>query len=1649
MPNELFISKLTAFKERLLDLTGRNRMIHSNFQAKTRLHFRFIDELPNQLYEKLSSSQMHFQALPDPDEIPKDENNSTFKRELEVAMLSDEEYLKEINEIEANESDDLNQLSEEALRKLKNRVREKLNLVQLEQERFSIQKHAEEHGFNPSFDLPKSKDSTESLSHHQDNKIQTLMLADNLKRHITSIWSQYKSSIRELGVNPLYVCFGFLEWTESAASEKKLYSPILMMQVEMDDEKPSSNLGISSTGESISINQTLNERLKRDFRIELPELKLDSEDDDEQRGFSVEDYLELVEEKIAAPNNWKIRNWASYGIYKAQNMPIYKDIEQLIDSNNSALLEKLISGSGVEGGDSESREIYEVDDEKYVTDVPALVTAADASQFSAIVDVIQGKNLVIKGPPGTGKSQTITNIIAALMLKGKKVLFVAQKQAALDVVRNNLAAVGLEKFLLEVFSIKGKKKAIMESFANRVNESELPDASNYYEKLTNLHETKKELNAHAQILSEEFEDSGISIHDIIWDVPVVENLPDAQLKVFELKDIKTINEESLNKNINNLTFVKNIYKKVFHSASPNDLVITRVKANISNPFERNKVIENLAKIYNETHELTSSIDKVLEEDTGFQNVTLESIVESEAISDYSNDKLNDDEQTMLNAVLDTKNADMVFKLLESELERQELQARLDEDKKFINENFDLKNSLYDAKDIKQAILKLKDSHIFSFFFSEWRAAHRLFREVYIGEGTFKGKEEAELLHRYQSFNANLESNTTEIQALELSIEAIEEDLTTDLPDGNIKKLKSLNIDYCLNLIEQLNKLPDELRLAWFKKADSLKALFKSAEELIGHSDAMHKVASDLAINDSKDVLDLASLLHAIQTSEVSLSDYMELLSAEESLSSDKGLKIFYAKFVELGIDVEHLDEAYKRIIRLMQQELVYQMHPDYAKYNSQYVEKLINDLEKYDKEINKLSSNLVASQSMSTLGRFAPAGNKSGKRSTWTDMHLINHVAATPAARTTVRELFQRAIDAATAIKPCTLMSPLAVSQTLKLDEIYDVVIIDEASQMKPEFSIGAIARGKQAVIVGDPNQLPPTSVFQTKNAEDPNDEDLGDESILDMGLAVLFPPRELLYHYRSRHEDLIRFSNSEFYKNLMIPVTARNEANKGIEHIFLEHARYVPGSEGSAGGINPKEADRVVEEVLRLMKERPHESIGVATMNQKQKELIENKFILEKSKSKDALKYEAYWAEKDAGLNEFFIKNLENVQGDERDVIVISTLYGPHQQDGTRGVMYQRFGDINKDAGWRRLNVLFTRAKNQILLVTSMTPADIQHEGKKRGVEVLKKYIGFAETKILQEAKSTDNEIESPFQHWAINQVNALPGFSAEWEIGASGYRIDIGVKHEDYPYGYVLAVETDGATYHSTKSARDRDLLRQKILEGYGWKFHRIWSSDWIANPMATKEKLHIAMKARLKECLEEVAARKAMAAEREIEVSDEVIFDEIPEDTNHVQAFAYPITDITDYLDVEPQKFSNQSYKSRLANAVNAVIELEGPIAFSLLVERIRKAHGFAKAGTEIRSTIASTIKIDTKKTTYNDVAFYWPANLDPEHYLEARFPADEARKIEHVAPEEIKSIEHHLREKDNQISDIAKAISEFLGHRVLKETSRTEIEDKLNY
>ncbi len=1650
MPDrDLFVSRLTAFKERLLDLSGRNRMIHSNFQARSRLHFRFIDEVPNQLFEKLTSSKMDFAPLPEPEETPMDEESSEFKSALEIAMLSNEEYLTSTQGIETNESDNLNQDSEAALRVLKNKVRNDLGMTQIQEEGFSIEAHARTHGFNPNYELPLSTDEgVMDASHHTDNKIQTLMLPDTLRRFISTMYSRYKSSIRESGVNPLFICFGFLEWRESTTSDKKLYSPLLMLQVELDDKKKSSNLSVSSTGDEISINHTLNEKLKRDFGITLPEM-IHDEDDEEGSRFNVEEYLKKVEEEIALPKNWKVRNWASFGIYQAQNMPIYLDIEKLLASNFSKLLEKLVTSNFENQQDSSSGELYDVDDKEIAAEVPALINPADASQFSAIVDVVRGKNLVVKGPPGTGKSQTITNMIAALMLEGKSVLFVAQKQAALDVVRNNLAAAGLEDYLLEIFSIKGKKKTVMESFAKRINQEPPKQPNDYFKKLEALHETKAQLNQHAEILATEYGSTGLTVHDVIWDTPDIDyEIPSELSDIFKNVKPNQVSETLLNKDINNLSFLKKTYADIFGDRVLKNLVVSKIKKHIANPIEVKDIQRELASINELVYPTYTEFEGIVMENTELDF----SISDDEYMTGPLNEFFTEGGETspiwsLIQILLqDTK--DIVYKYLKDKDKLESSIKQLSDDREFVESSFDNENDLYSEVNIKEAIISLKGSHLFSFFFSEWRKAHRLFKDLFKKTTKHSGKEEAELLNRYHSFIKNSPKQQTKIDDLGAKLDKLKVKILSYNKDFDFDLFNVFDKDKCDWILKDINTYHEDFNAAWLKKPATVYAYIKLLNESSSYEKQLKTFMDKLEVWNPNCIYKNLDFVTSLASSAITIENYMNWLNIEDKIQQ-KDVLLFYKVFSKSDLDSKNLETVYKHIIRKRQQKDLYEVHPALGHLSSTFINKLRSDLAFYDEQILELSKELVASGAYSK-GDSAPSGKSSGRVGEKTEMGLLNHVAAVPNNRTTIREMFGRAMDAAISVKPCTLMSPLAVSQTLNLEELYDVIIIDEASQMKPEFSIPAIARAKQVIIVGDEKQLPPTTVFQARNSEDANDEDLSDESILDMANAVLHPSRELLYHYRSRHEDLIRFSNTEFYENLMIPVTAHtNQPYRGIKHIFLEDGRYVPGTSAGPGGINPLEAKRVVAEVLKIMEERPHESIGVATMNQKQKDLIESEFQLQKSRNIHALKYESYWQEKDEGLHEFFIKNLENVQGDERDTIVISTLYGPHAKDGSRE-MYQRFGDINKAAGWRRLNVLFTRAKNQIILVTSMVPGDIQDEGRSRGIGVLKRYIAFAETKILQEGKANSREIESPFQQWAIEQINALDGFSCDWEIGAKGYRIDIGVKHEDYPYGYILAVETDGASYHSTQSARDRDFLRQKILEGYGWHFHRIWSTDWITTPLSVRDKLHTAMRIRLKKCLENLETIREKNAEIGNDKNN-IDIEASPEDMNiftGVQAYEYPETNVADYMSINKNAFNTKAYRNELRKGILGIIELESPISFNLLVERIRKAHGFHRAGQEIRFTINSAIK-DAHRTTHNEEAYFWADDMSPENYKDCRYPSKGYRDISNVAPEEIKAIANYLSKVNStKIIDMPKEVSSFLGYSKINGQTREHIESKLD-
>jgi very-short-patch-repair endonuclease len=407
------------------------------------------------------------------------------------------------------------------------------------------------------------------------------------------------------------------------------------------------------------------------------------------------------------------------------------------------------------------------------------------------------------------------------------------------------------------------------------------------------------------------------------------------------------------------------------------------------------------------------------------------------------------------------------------------------------------------------------------------------------------------------------------------------------------------------------------------------------------------------------------------------------------------------------------------------------------------------------------------------------------------------------------------------------MMSPTSLSQFVSAKEpIFDLLIIDEASQMRPEEALTGLGRARQFIVVGDEQQLPPTSFFDAAVASDPGTDDFDEEeteSVLELAMSVCQPVRELLFHYRSRHEDLIRFSNAKFYGDrLQIFPAAAQQAPIGTQLGVISH--FVGGTYSSSE--NETEAREIVEQVLQHMRERPDWSLGVVAVNQRQAEAIS--LLTDQAILRDpaARAYLSAWADT---TEPFFVKNLETVQGDERDVMMISTVYGPSIPGGP---VMQRFGPINSVNGHRRLNVLVTRAKYRCEVFTSMRPQDVVYEPRQnRGVEVLKDYLRYAEDGTLEHPGHVYGGYDSPFEE-AVAAFLRENGWQVETQVGAAGFRIDIAVVDPDDPRRFLTAVECDGASYHSAATARDRDIVRQAVLEDLGWSIYRIWSTDWFTN-------------------------------------------------------------------------------------------------------------------------------------------------------------------------------------------------------------------------
>ncbi|KUO72199.1 MAG: hypothetical protein APF81_17045 [Desulfosporosinus sp. BRH_c37] len=736
-----------------------------------------------------------------------------------------------------------------------------------------------------------------------------------------------------------------------------------------------------------------------------------------------------------------------------------------------------------------------------------------------------------------------------------------------------------------------------------------------------------------------------------------------------------------------------------------------------------------------------------------------------------------------------------------------------------------------------------------------------------------------------------------------------------------------------------------------------------------------------------------------------LEEWIDFRSVRQQCR-EVGLSEFVEKVEQLGMQPSIIvDTFFKRFYRLWLDVMI-PIHPAVYTFRSRSHQSIINEFNSYDGEQLKIARLRILERLIERLP------NTNIATSAVDEVGILKRELTKQRKIMPLRRLFNKIPNLLTALKPCLMMSPLSVSLFLQADGYdFDTIIFDEASQVCTEDAIGAIMRGKQVIIAGDSKQLPPTSFFAASlsdgdfdDASEDDDEfdDTGAyDSILEEAVNAI-PERTLKWHYRSRHEHLIAFSNAKIYNHELItfPSNIDRIPDNGVEYIFVQNGVYDRG--GKKNNLN--EAKRVAGLVFEHIKKYPNRSLGVVTFSEAQQQAVDGAIRQLRLQNEQ---YENFFAE-DADYA-FFVKNLENVQGDERDTIIFSVGYAKD----ANGVMYMNFGPLSRNGGHRRLNVAITRAKYNVKLVGSIHPTDIKVENtNSEGVKMLRQYIEFAinGASVLQnelQYKSTV-DVDSPFEE-AVHDFVIKNGYNVATQVGCSGYRIDMAVKHPTLSGIFVLGIECDGATYHSARTARERDRLRQTVLEDIGWKIYRIWSTDWIKDPKTEGKKLLEAVKLaisnyKMSNIDTGSISQHEIAEEDTITTKDNyaiVETDKDQSDTNNDNPYNFSYYKVTEVYKNTRKSNDDTQY---LADVIDYVVELECPIHYELLCKRVATLFGNQKATVKVRNSVDHVLAKNLKDVVVKKGDFCWHKNTKE---IEVKIPSlyGESRAINYICTEEL--------------------------------------------
>ena len=1450
---------------------------------------------------------------------------------------------------------------------------------------------------------------------------------DALDGNLLSIFNAARTGLEEGGANTLFLAIGLLEWTEVEKAETKHLAPILLVPVTLERQSVRSGFRLRRHDDEAIVNPTLLQLLRNSFELRVAGLDIIPIDD---KGIDVAKVLQSFRLAIREIAKWEVLEQAHLGIFSFKKYLMWKDLQDRTEQlKANRVVKHLIENPGEAfARESNGGEFERLDETHQPQDILAPLLS-DSSQLKAICAIDAGRDLVLEGPPGTGKSQTITNLIAHNLAKGKTVLFVSEKMAALEVVHRRLNDIGLGPFCLELHSSKARKVEVLQQLGKALDITAERTASDWAREAERLGQLRQDLNGLVDALHKAYPNGLTAFSAIGTCIQFSGKAP----STMPWPDAFTHSEEQLDG-------LRETSRRI--SAMAEDL----------GPLSGHPLADIGKSEWSPSwSDELSSASKLL--DTAIQSLT----EKSQAVGDLIRHPtlgLSLEGYAALDQLADVL---LAAPKVPEGLARQAHDTRVRAMVQSLAKHGAARSAHWEKTGLgwTPQLAKLNATDLKS----QWSQAKLVWwPKSWFDKRSFSGRLVAFRTDSNRPTALQIEpmidtlADVNDEDQVLLSMHAEAETVLQGAYDG-------IQTDWSALTAHELwaQKFTDAVTQVAGTDPQAISALRLSLQSLVSENRAhlapLGPVGRALLayrdawrdVRQKKDALDTLAQpvepLSGLPGADGALARIQGVLTgwylAKQKLrpwclwrsvrdkAISQGLQGLVSSLEAGAVELPGLEAHFDFSYRDWWLKKIMDIDPILRGFSSADHERKIREFRQADIKFQKLTEKYIAA---TLSGRIPTAtGAMVGADS---ELGKLRRELQKQRKHMPVRQLVQGLPTLLPKLKPCLLMSPLSVAQYLDAGYApFDLVVFDEASQIPVWDAVGAIARGKQLAVVGDPKQLPPTNFFSkstdTEGAGDEQVEDL--ESILDECLGAGMNRLSLQWHYRSRHESLITFSNVHYYDSSLVtfpsPVT---------DDIAVKFERVNGVYDRGATRTNRIEAEAIVKGIEKhyLTPAKAHLTIGVVTFNQPQQALIET---LLDARRRASLELDRAIAAR--SHEPLFIKNLENVQGDERDVIFFSITFGPD----AAGKTTMNFGPLNGEGGHRRLNVAISRAREAVVIYSTLLPEQIElSKVRAAGVRDLKHYLEFAikgPRALVEQSMPTGLAPDSPFET-AVIKILRNHNWEVHPQVGCSGYRIDIGVVDPRARGRYLVGIECDGRTYHSGATARDRDRLRQHVLEGLGWRIHRIWSTDWWLNPEGEMKKILERLQTLMNET--EQTADESQDNATTLDVPVDILQASTYEDTKLVEPIgAVLLVYAAVTLSIRgPDAFYEYRAGPLLTEQMAQVIDGEGPVSEAVLFRKVARAWGLERTGSRIVERLRALAPASASKTYENSSTFYWPKSVPHtslSHFRIADNTASSKRHIDEVCLEEISAIVLQVLQQAGSAphQDVARSVCRLVG------------------